>query len=691
MSTPRSARAGTGRVASFDVFDTVLTRTVGGPGQVFTTTGRRLRRDGVLTLDPAAYAAAREEAISVLTADVARHPTLEAIIAELVDRLALPGELGPDIMAAELAVESDVCRAVPGAAERTARTRQDTGRGIVFVSDTPLPESFLRGLLVREGLFVSGDRLFTSSAWGASKQHGGLFDVVATALDVAPAALDHVGDDRWADVAHARMRGWQAEQDTRATLSSRELALDSAAATTEGIGSSLAGASRLGRLRAVEDGAERGVVGVATSVAMPLLVGFGLWVLRQARLLELDRLYFLSRDGEVFLEVTKRLAEQSGDPVDCRYLYSSRRAWQLAAVTPPGPDGELWVPDELPPEGLSARALLALVGLSPDDALTATGLPRFEAGRVDAPVGAEGWATLRALLGSGPLADAIARGATERRDLLIDYLEQEEVTDGARIGLVDIGWTGRAARSLEDVLTRAGLPLPTAHLFLGLRATAPERMGPDLFARSRGWLIDEARGRGLPQEAGPDLVEDPVRLFESFAMGSEGHTTGFRQDGDRVVPVLRAQQNPAAQGWGFTDYRVALGKAVDALADGPTLDPTVDLRPVLWRQVLDLWRSPSAAEARSFGAQPYGDDYANATSHPIASPITTRRMLTRLGVGSSAWREPTYWVAGSIAVSRQPWRTLLTAAERFRLSSRRLARIPTRLRGEWALRRPAGS
>ena len=37
-------------IASFDVFDTALTRLIGGPRQVFVECGRRLRADGVITV-----------------------------------------------------------------------------------------------------------------------------------------------------------------------------------------------------------------------------------------------------------------------------------------------------------------------------------------------------------------------------------------------------------------------------------------------------------------------------------------------------------------------------------------------------------------------------------------------------------------------------------------------------------------
>ena len=424
------------RVASFDVFDTLLTRSIGGSRQVFVATGRRLHRAGLVSIEAEAYAAAREQAGWDLTPDNALHPPLDRIAGELAARLGLAQAQSTSLLEAELDTEREVCRAVPGAAARVEKARQDTGRGVAHISDTPLPEAFLRELLVREGLFRDGDRLYTSAGCGASKQEGALFDVVAADLGVVPAEIAHVGDDRWSDLAHARIHGWNAELDTRAHFTAHERRLDQDAVATDGLGPRLAAASRMGRLRALEaEGDDDGLAGIAGGVALPLLAGFGLWVLRQAQLLELDRLYFVARDGEVFREVTRQLAAQAGYGIDCRYLYGSRMAWQLASTgtSAYARHPELWFPDEESAESVSMRALLALVDLSPADAYAVTGLPMFTADRADDRLGADGWAQLQPLLAAGPMVEEIHQRARTRRDLMVRYLDQEEVTAPGRV------------------------------------------------------------------------------------------------------------------------------------------------------------------------------------------------------------------------------------------------------------------
>jgi len=668
------------QVATFDVFETVLVRALGGPEHVAEETGRLLRSRGVLPVSPAVYAAARRAAQDDRTPDVAVHPSLADLATDVADRLGVPGA-ADELAAAELEVELAACRAVPGAAARVRAARAGTGRGVVFVSDTSLPAGFLERVLRREDLFQDGDEVVASAEVGSSKQHGALFDAVADRLGHPPGELRHHGDDRWSDGVHALERGWQVGLDGSAHLTGRERLLAGAGPATDGLAPRLAAAARTARLQGRLDGLDAGLTSVAGTVALPLFVGFARWVLDEAARRGLDRLYFVARDGEVLREVTARLAASRPGAPELRYLHGSRRSWTLASAGRPGHDvvGDLWVPDQRQVEDLTPRELLHLLDLDPDEA-TALDPVAVAPGTADRPLGDAAGAYLAALR-AGPVGAEATRRASGRAELLLAYLDQEGVTGPGRVGFVDVGWTGRATRSLEDLLVATGRPVPAAHLFVGLLAPAAGVMGTELHGRSAGWLLDETRGRRTRSRPG----EDPVMLVETLAMGSEGTTTAFEARGGRVVPVLSAPVNPATEGWRFADYRAALHLALDAFVDGAPDDAAVDLRPTVWEQLLDLWRHPSRDEAVAWGAQPYGEDFANQRWWPLARPLTVRRLLHRAGVGPGHWREPTFWVAGTLRLSPQPVRWLVGA--RGSVDTARLSRLPQRLRRERLLRR----
>ena len=428
-------------VATFDVFDTVLVRTVGGAEHIAEETGRLLRSRGVLQVSPAVYAAARRAAQDDRTPDVAVHPRVDHLAEDVATRLGLPAAAAAELLDAELAVEWATCRAVPGAAAKVAQARERTGRGVVYLSDSPLPADFLHDLLAREGLLRAGDDVLTSAGIGSSKQHGGLFDAVAERLGVAAAQLWHSGDDRWSDGAHALERGWRVTLDRSAHLAGRELPLAADGPATDGLGPRLAAAARVARLRGRIAGLQPGLTSIAGTVALPLFVGVARWVLRQAELQGLDRLYFLARDGEVMREVTRHLAASSPGGPELRYLHGSRRSWTLAAAGRPGRDvlDDLWVPDDRRAEDLTPREVLHLLDMTVEEAWAAAPSAQLVPAAVDQPLGPGGWADLRDHLRGGPVHDEATRRARERADLLLAYLDQEGVTGPGRVGLVDVG------------------------------------------------------------------------------------------------------------------------------------------------------------------------------------------------------------------------------------------------------------
>src|ERR1019366_8657113 len=112
------------QLASFDIFDTVLTRTVAVPRDLFLLLAERLRARQIITLEAAAFADARVRAERQART---RHPHGEVTLAEIYDELAAarswPGAAGAAAEAAELETEADCLRAVPVMKTRVAAAR----------------------------------------------------------------------------------------------------------------------------------------------------------------------------------------------------------------------------------------------------------------------------------------------------------------------------------------------------------------------------------------------------------------------------------------------------------------------------------------------------------------------------------------------------------------------------------------
>jgi predicted HAD superfamily hydrolase len=320
------------QIASFDIFDTVLTRCVGNPHAVFVVLGRRLAAAG-MTGDAAIFAGARvsAEARARRRADP-REVDLEAIYRELVAAAVLDLAAVPRAIAMEIELEAEMIRPVPGARAEVAAARS-AGKRVVFVSDMYLPLAFLKGQLVRHGFWSEGDGLYVSSDLHLTKKSGALFDHVVQREGAAAASIVHRGNDAESDVRSAVRSGVRAEHFFDGNLGRYESIFESWSMRTEGLTSVVAGAARLARIEGTREfGASASLAEVAAGVAGPALTGFVIWLLREARNRGIRRMFFVSRDGEILLRLARQLAPSLSTKCELRYLYGSRQAWHLPSI-----------------------------------------------------------------------------------------------------------------------------------------------------------------------------------------------------------------------------------------------------------------------------------------------------------------------------------------------------------------------
>jgi hypothetical protein len=217
-------------------------------------------------------------------------------------------------------------------------------------------------------------------------------------------------------------------------------------------------ASRAAR-DAVEVTSEReaAIRDVAAGVAAPALVGFVIWMQEQARQRGLRRLRFLSRDGQVLYELTRRLASVLDGGLDLEYVYSSRLTWSLAATQPERLGEAPWLFNSfIKSNAADVCARLGLPLAQYRSAMLSCGVSLETAARADQPAQAE--ALLR-FVSMPEVARAVGSRIEAMRGLVLDYAAQHHLAE-ADTGLVDIGWTGRMVASLIHVCETAGMNRP---------------------------------------------------------------------------------------------------------------------------------------------------------------------------------------------------------------------------------------
>jgi hypothetical protein len=374
---------------------------------------------------------------------------------------------------------------------------------------------------------------------------------------------------------------------------------------------------------------------VATGAAGPAFIAFLLWI--ETHCTDLARLCFLSRDGQVLYELAHRLHTPGLARVELRYLYSSRRTWNLAASDPDNLAAERWLYGSF--MHANATDLCARLGLDARDfgtELDAAGVACHPDARADDPRQA---GALARFVSNPVVKEAVRARIQGLDDLVVAYACHEGVPH-SDTGLIDVGWTGKMLAALYRLLRRGGHDLPRS-FFWGYEPQVKPQPVPKLHA----WLYDSRE----PDTMARHVAEAPY-VIETFSMADHGLVTGYETDpSGRVHAILATRDNPAAAEWGIATYRRYLYAFADAL-ELPPNHAEMETRPLIQQLVSTFWQRPTLIEAEVWGTYVWDSDPTGTAARPLARPFDPTD-ITRTAGHETPRRGDRAWVAGSLALS----------------------------------------
>jgi FMN phosphatase YigB (HAD superfamily) len=622
---------------SFDVFDTLITRCWWRPEDLFLRLGVRLAEAGLTRARPEEFAARRVAAEAALR----NRPGVEEVtLAEIHAALGAALHWDATTVAAaavlELETEEEAARPVAANALRLARLQAE-GASVLLLSDTYLDRAALLRLLRRAGIAVPPGRVLASSEMAATKRTGRLFRLACDGLGVAPGSVAHRGDHPNSDLVSARAAGLRAELCAEGAPSRYERLLHEATAGHPAVlRSALAGGARAARLSADPPTAHaRALWTVGCGVAGPLLAGFVLWVLAEARRGGLRRLHFVSRDGQVLLRIAEVLRAALGWKLECRYLLGSRQAWHLPAMERLDDAALDWLTTAATHETL--RNVLARAELEPEALRGA--LARHGLAALDMPAPGP---RLVGLLRDPEVEALLLRAAADRRRLALGYLRQEGLLDGAPAGVVDLGWHGRLQRSLVKLLERGtpGGAAVVTGFYLALR-TRPSEIPP---AAMHAFVGSERFLRTM----------NPV-LFEIFCAADHGTVRRYvaAPDGGFAAELAEPVDEQVLS-WGLRSLQDGILAFAAELAEALRREGGRDAEG--WIALLrdgglaayDMFRrEPGQVEAEAFGTFPHADSQTHRERGDCA-PLVGMATQLRLGLGMRAGGYDGHWPEASV-------------------------------------------
>jgi FMN phosphatase YigB (HAD superfamily) len=606
--------------------------------------GRYLSGQNLIHCSPEAFARARLAAESRARSNSSHiEVTLAEIYQELYIGLTDIRSTLEQLAEAECFVEAELLRAVPEGRMRVSKARANGDR-IVFICDMYLPHRVVHDQLRKYGIAEAGETLYLSSEHRKWKRDGSLFEKVIKAEGVKARDIRYVGNDQNSDIRPARSKGVAAQHLTDANLNRYEEALDSHGWASEGLTSAMAGASRLARLNTpANSNREKAIRLFGASVVAPTLVSFSLWLLQHAQRHGIKRLYFLSRDGEILLQIARRLAPKLGIDCELQYLYASRKAWGIPSITTGCEDDMAWLVRADP--GPNLRCLLSRLDLSPENIRPVLEEVKFAESRWNANFSQPESEIVRSPAFISKLRPYILENAEKRRSLLLEYLKQQNVLQDSNYAIVDIGWHATLQDCLSRVVKSEGREVGRGVYFGLLDYHERSQLGV-----KTAYFVDGKRKRGYTFSA-----SELVFLLETMCVGSEGTVVGFATDekDNTVKPVLKSDRNSGAADWGLDTLKSAVFSFVDnLLIDTRFISVTADARQAVLDVLKLFWRAPSRDEAQMIADFPFeGGMSGDVPVRTAAHSHSWKQVLSALGSGSIPVDRDALWSEGSLALT----------------------------------------
>jgi FMN phosphatase YigB (HAD superfamily) len=598
-------RATSRGVASFDIFDTALTRAFDSPADVFAEVERRLVENHGRRARGFAHAREEAERCARTSPRTREDITFDDIYRHGPRCLPSFGAW-EDAKLVELAVEAEHLEPVPDILTITSRL-EAMRVPFVFVSDMYHSASTLCGWLTRAG-YKGWAEVFVSSETGVTKGSGAMWEHVKRRYGKG---VLHVGDDRCGDVVQARAAGIEPVHYTRAVSARR---------TGARLAPPVVTFSRWqrhvdleGRRRGFEDDRATEWRRLGRTVGGMVLGAFVRWLAGRVRQHRVERLYFCARDGYLMKRAWDVAGLGASIGVESRYLYVSRAVLNLASGHGSSRTGALsaelldFATTTTP--GTSARTALRRARLERIPSVVDAAKRAF--GSLDCPLERDDVPRLREFFTShsGALLEALEAHATRT----FDYLAQEGLRDTGKHAIVDMGWHGTMQRSLNALLPERAEPV--LGFYYGLWPAASRH-------RYLAGVMEACFGSEFLSLEEQAELHQSVALLEELHMAPEGSTLGFTRDTDgRLVPELADSPAERAQHATSTGFfqEGALETVAEVFApsrEGPLTSDALDREAAL-AALGAVFLSPTDRELELLRTLGHCSTFDHATLEPI--------------------------------------------------------------------------
>ncbi len=509
-------------VVSFDIFDTLITRSVFNPDDVFHIMENVIAEKYDKPID---FLKIRKEAETVATEKYGAFTTIDKIYVEIAKNKIL-GDIAQDIKRLEIDMEYRLCQPRKDMVE-VFNALKNMGIHIILVSDMYLSRAHIVAMLHKCG--IGGyDELFVSCDVGARKDDGSMWDMILARFN--PDRFIHLGDNFRSDIQMLMDR----HINTHLVLNPRAmLELSDFSALADYAKKSLPDSIILGQ--AINCGIfnspfaydENGklhfkdIYSFGYTTMGPLMARFIQWLVEEDHKHQ-ERLLLLSREGYLLEQLFNIYCKGRGiGTPDIKYFLTSRRACAVPALEN---DEDLKELLSQKYQGSFSNLLTERLGLSLHD--------DDKDYEIDYSTSADSIMEMMAAY-----KDELRANTTKEKNAYLNYA-REFLSEASDIAVVDVGFSGTIQYFLMKLTGR-----DIAGHYLCIHSNKPERIGgraDAIFEIKDKRLIDDSKllryqlflenalsapfgqlicftmenGKPVPHFKSDDYVSDDVKMLQ---------------------------------------------------------------------------------------------------------------------------------------------------------------------------------
>lgn len=534
---------------SFDVFDTLITRTTATPQGIFALMQNKLMNDirfvGISRYIRENFYHLRIHAEELARTHHQRNGIEDVTLEHIYEAIGTSGciSLEEQLLLADLERETECANAI-GIQENIGKVKSllATDQKVVLISDMYLDEKTIRNMLVIADPIFKDIPLYVSSEHKQGKYSCNLFKKVKVRERAAEEEYEnwtHCGDNPHCDIAAAHSLGISTLQYAYEQLMPIEKAKISA--YENDLGAQLCiGAARNVRLYHHLSGP----AAIGCTVAGPILFPYVQWILEASQRRGITRLYFIARDGFLLKKIADILIKKFNLAISTHYVYGSRKVWRMPSYD--GKKGSLrrllsW---SYPQRIKSFKQLAAVLKISYEDLMGF--LP--EEGRLgseEISYAALG-ACVKKLEEDPDFRTFLYQAQLTEKRIVQKYLQQEVDWSDDGFAFVDLGGGGLTQGCLAEIMKEFyANPLQTF-----------------FFKMDRVNLMSNCIYYNfLPSKLRNDLV------IEMICRASHGQTDGYAEVDGKIVPVLKEGEGEAIVAHGYEAYVDGIEKFTYRYAD----------------------------------------------------------------------------------------------------------------------------